>query len=151
MAKGSRGGKVGATSSGAGGAQITSTTYDNTVEVLLAQAQRISNPSTKQDFLDRANFIAEVSENSAYNYDVSVSEWQNYGKDRTYIKLNQYNSSDGSLRQAIDMGYYDNVKNEYVKGRTKNSDSMQGNLWNLQGSQKYTDSDIAEFLKNRKK
>ena len=116
-----------------------------------AQARRISNPSSRQDYIDRAELIGQISENVSYKYDVSVSEWQNYGKDRTYIKLNQYNSSDGTLRQSIDMGYFDNAKNEYVKGRTKNSDSMQGNIWNLQGSQKYTESDVAEFLKNRKK
>ena len=60
MAKGSRGGKIGA--GGTGGADFS------------AQAQKISNPTTKQDFLDRAEFIAEVSENAAYTYSVSTSE-----------------------------------------------------------------------------
>ena len=138
MAKGNRGGKVGA-GGAEGGADYS------------VQARKISNPSSRQDYIDRAEFIGQISENVSYKYDVSVSEWQNYGKDRTYIKLNRYYSSDGTLRQSIDMGYFDNAKNEYVKGRTKNSDSMQGNLWNLQGSQKFSESDIAEFLKNKKK
>lgn len=115
------------------------------------QASRIANPSSKQDFIERAEFIGNVSENAAYKYDVSTSDWQNYGKDRTYIKLNQYNASDGSLRQSMDMGYYDNIKNQYIEGRGKNSDSMTGNLWDIQGSQKYSETDIADFLKKKKK
>lgn len=115
------------------------------------QASRIANPSSKQDFIERAEFIGNVSENAAYKYDVSTSDWQNYGKDRTYIKLNQYNASDGSLRQSMDMGYYDNAKDQYVEGRGKNAEAMKGNVWNIQGSQKYSETDIADFLKKKKR
>lgn len=109
----------------------------------------IANPSSKSDYIERAKFIAQVSENDSYKYEVQTSEWQNYGKDRTYIKMNQY-FQDGKFRSQMNFGYYDNVKKEYVKGG-KNSDSMSGNLWNLQGSKKYTDSDIANEIKKNKK
>lgn len=115
-----------------------------------AKAAGIAHPNSREDYINRAEFIAEVSGNAKYNYDVSVSDWQNYGKDRTYIKLNQ-KYSDGTVKQSIDMGYYDNNKGEYVKGRTKNADLGEQNVWDFQGSTKYTETDIADYLKKKKK
>lgn len=138
------GGRGGSSGMSGGGTSGNSASFSQ-------QASRIANPSSKQDFIERAEFIGDVSENAAYKYDVTTSDWQNYGKDRTYIKLNQYNASDGSLRQSMDMGYYDNAKDQYVEGRGKNAEAMKGNVWNIQGSQKYSETDIADFLKKKKR
>lgn len=50
------------------------------------------------------------------NYRISVKDWSNYGKNRTYLKIIE--TRDNSKHYVeYDFGYIDNNKNEYVAGR----------------------------------
>lgn len=114
------------------------------------KAERILSPSTRQDFIERAEFIASVSSYGGRKYTVSTSDWEKNGKNRTYININEYDASDGKFRAKKDMGYFDNVSNSYVSGRGGNNDLNERNVWNLAGSKKYGKNDIEDFLKTKK-
>lgn len=50
------------------------------------------------------------------NYRMSVKDWSNYGKNRTYLKVIE--TRDNSKHYIeYDFGYIDNNKNEYVAGK----------------------------------
>ena len=70
--------------------------------------------NTKEEIIKRLNAIAEQS--ALYNektYDVSIRDWENNGKSRTYFKVS---CKDGKKFNQIDCGYFDNVTEEYIKG-----------------------------------
>lgn len=50
---------------------------------------------------------------------VSVKDWANYGKDRTYFKIVEESTDKKRSKhyKAEDYGYYDNVADVYVPGR----------------------------------
>lgn len=71
--------------------------------------------SEKEILIDRLNEKAEEanSHDNGYHYVASVSNWENYGKSRTYFAI--YESRNNSKHsKKISYGYYDNQKNVYV-------------------------------------
>lgn len=75
---------------------------------------RVTNPTTKDDFIARLKVIGEVGEPS-YKTVVKTTDWNNYGKSRTYLKIDAYRESDGKYHHSMDYGYYDNNTKSYVK------------------------------------
>lgn len=77
---------------------------------------------TKDELIKRVNEIAEESTERYkrdgkidYYYRVYATDWKNYGKDRTYIKV--YEKRTGSKHnKLIDCGYYDNASGQYFSG-----------------------------------
>ena len=60
--------------------------------------------------------LVEMAKCDGWNYKVYTSEWQNYGKSRTYFAI--YETRDHSKHNAkYDCGYYDNINNTYVPGK----------------------------------
>lgn len=53
------------------------------------------------------------------NYRVSVKDWSNYGKNRTYLKIVETRDYTKHYRE-YDCGYIDNLTNTYVAGRNRN-------------------------------
>lgn len=116
--------------------------------VSTGKASSILNPTTKQDYLNRLQFISDYG-SAGYKSSVSTSEWENYGKSRTYMKINFYRESDGRLHHSIDYGYYDNKANSYVKS-SKSPKTLSGNLYSA-GGDKLTEKEVKQFLKTRKR
>ena len=77
--------------------------------------------TVKEKVIARLNEIVERTNNryDTYNYTVSVKEWNNYGKSRTYISVNEYRMKSKGFKyyQKLDFGYIDNKTNEYVPNR----------------------------------
>ena len=78
---------------------------------------------------------------SGYNYRIQTSDWEKYGKSRTYFKIIE--TRDNSKRRAeYDYGYYDNKEEKYVAGK---SDIFKN--YSLRGSS----FDIEAEIKKRKR
>ncbi|MEY8396203.1 hypothetical protein AALB64_15535 [Lachnospiraceae bacterium 45-P1] len=77
--------------------------------------------SMKEQLIAKMELLTSLA-NKAYDYKISVSDWENYGKSRTYFKI--YETRKNSRHNVIyDCGYYDNQKDVYVPGKkdlTKN-------------------------------
>lgn len=71
---------------------------------------------TKQEIIERLNKVCEQSQNGRFNVTVSVRDWENYGKSRTYLKLVE-TSENTRHRNELDFGYFDNTNGKYVAGR----------------------------------
>lgn len=117
---------------GSGGAKIVS-----------QMKSRISNPQTKQDFIDRLQVMVELG-SGGYKVNASIRDWTNYGKSRTYLKVNAYRGSDGKFHHSQDYGYYDNVAQKYVKSSSHNLD---GTFFDLDGS-KVSDAELDSAIKS---
>ncbi len=77
--------------------------------------------SLKEQLTDKLNKIANEanSHDNGFVYKTYVSEWENYGKIRTYFSI--YETRSGSKHsKKISYGYYDNQKNVYVPEKYKN-------------------------------
>lgn len=114
---------------------------------------RIGEPTGKQDFLDKLDIMVEAS--NAYQdvseYRLSTSEWENYGKSRTYFKV--YESRNGKSRSVSDYGYYDNKAKKYVSPPKKGHDLTSNYVFSISGSE-LNDTQIAnaarEVIKKKK-
>lgn len=53
------------------------------------------------------------SYDNGYHYEVSVSNWENYGKSRTYIAIIETRNCSKHYVKS-NYGYYDNIADEYV-------------------------------------
>lgn len=83
-----------------------------------AMITRIKEPTTKQDFIDKMNVMAELgNQQGVYNYKVKTTDWENYGKSRTYLKITETRASDGKPHGERDYGYFDNNSGKYVKSK----------------------------------
>lgn len=71
---------------------------------------------TKQEIIERLNKVCEQSQNERFNVTVSVRDWENYGKSRTYFKLIETSNTTKHYKD-LDFGYFDNKANVYVAGR----------------------------------
>ena len=71
---------------------------------------------TKQEIIERLNKVCEASQNDRFTIEARITEWENYGKNRTYFKMVE-TSSVTKHYQAIDFGYFDNKKGVYVAGQ----------------------------------
>ena len=70
--------------------------------------------SLKQKLIRKLEAIAEEagSHENGYHYEVSVRDWENYGKSRTYFAI--YETRDGSKHnKQADYGYFDNQSGKY--------------------------------------
>ncbi len=80
-----------------------------------------SEKTLKEKLIDKLNFIVENAPD-IYVYNVSVSNWANYGKNRTYFAIwEKSNVSKHNVK--YDYGYIDNQAGIYVAGKndaTKN-------------------------------
>ena len=71
---------------------------------------------TKQEIIERLNKVCEASQNARFTIEARITDWENYGKSRTYFKLVE-TSSETKHYKALDFGYFDNRKGVYVSGR----------------------------------
>lgn len=63
---------------------------------------------------EKAAFAAEeTGKESGWNYRVSVSNWVNYGKNRTYVSTRIYTNA-WNLKREIKIGYVDNFTGEFI-------------------------------------
>lgn len=114
---------------------------------------RIGEPTGKQDFIDKLDIMVEASNanQDASEYRLSTSEWENYGKSRTYFKV--YESRNGRSRSVSDYGYYDNIAQKYVSPKARGNNLTSGNVYSIRGS-KLDNTQIAnaarEVIKKRK-
>ena len=42
---------------------------------------------TKQEIIERLNNVCEASQNARFTIEARITDWENYGKSRTYFKL----------------------------------------------------------------
>lgn len=103
-------------------------------------------PQTKDDFLLRLEAIAEMGQ-PGYDISVKTSDWENYGKSRTYLKLVIYKDTNGKRHHEMDFGYFDNKNNTYVS-TTRNK--LTGILFNASGS-KASDDEINDAIRRIRK
>ena len=110
--------------------------------------KKILEPATKSDYVDKLEVIAEIGQ-PTYKVETSVRDWQNYGKDRTYLKIEAYRDSDGKYHHEQDYGYYDNIKNKYVPSQSHNLDRELFTMSGSRPSEKQIDDAIREVKKKR--
>ena len=115
-----------------------------------ADYNRVMNPKTIQDYSLKQDVIIEYGNNNdaTYEYVDASRDWENYGKSRTYFKINVFRRDDGKLHHSIDNGYYDNKANKMVDN-AKYSNFTDDKLW-LRGSS-LSEKDIKETLKSIRK
>lgn len=107
---------------------------------------RLNNPETKADFVFKLDVISEI-ESATYKYYAKETDWENYGKSRTYFKINAYRRSDGEFHHSKDYGYFDNKSGKYVP-------NQYGDLsWKTlnAGGNSVTEKEILEAIKRVKK
>lgn len=75
---------------------------------------------TKAEAIKRLETIIENSSTHDYcEFDIVAKDWQNYGKNRTYLSIVE-RSKDSKVSKhykSKDYGYYDNVSGQYVAGK----------------------------------
>lgn len=114
------------------------------------QINAILSPMSREDYIERLKVIAENEyDNTSYNFEVSVRDWENYGKSRTYLKINAYRKGDDKFHHSVDYGYYDNKSNSYSSAN-KHKD-LSSVLRDIGGNHEITSDNIKEILKRRKK
>ena len=111
------------------------------------QVDSVMNPTTKTEFVEKLEVLAEIGQ-AGYETVAKTTEWEKYGKSRTYLKVDAYRESDGRFHHSFDYGYFDNVSGSYVAS-TRN-DLYSAN-YDLGGNNKITVSDVVEALKKKKK
>ena len=82
---------------------------------------------TKREFIERVNQIAAEgnSHDNGYHYQVVVNDWQNYGKDRTYVSIIE--TRNGSKHYAKkDYGFFDNIAGTFVEGKASLNYTFSG-------------------------
>lgn len=73
---------------------------------------------TKAELMEKVNAIAAEanSHDNGYHYEVVAKDWENYGKNRTYISIVETRDNSKHYNKK-EYGYYDNVACEYVEGK----------------------------------
>ena len=71
---------------------------------------------TKQEIIERLNKVCEESQIELYDRRVSVCDWENYGKSRTYLKIVETSTWSKHYKE-LNFGYFDNMNGVYVPGR----------------------------------
>ena len=71
---------------------------------------------TKQEIIERLNKVCEASQNARFAIEARVSDWENYGKSRTYLKLVETSDTTKHYK-TVDFGYFDNKNGVYVAGQ----------------------------------
>lgn len=75
--------------------------------------ERVKDPKTREDYILALQVVSSV-ENDRYRYEFDASDWNKYGKSRTYFSVDAYRKSDGKHHHMNDYGYFDNVSKTYV-------------------------------------
>lgn len=107
----------------------------NSSESLINQMyERVKNPKTREDYILALQVVSSV-EDGRYRYEFDASDWNKYGKSRTYFSVDAYRKSDGKHHHMNDYGYFDNVSNTYVPSRTKSLDpGVSKSIYSTSGS-----------------
>ena len=88
---------------------------------------------TKEMILKRLETLANASQVATYNTEIKVSEWENYGKSRTYFSIVRTRENSKHY-EKLDCGYYDNKSNVYVAG--KHRDLSEKTVFDFGGNNK---------------
>ena len=86
----------------------------------------------KTDIIARLNAIADLanSYDNGYHYEVKISEWVNYGKDRTYFSIIE--TRDNSKHYVKkDYGFYDNNAEECGPGKASIDYTFSGEKFEM--------------------
>lgn len=72
--------------------------------------------SLKEQLISRMEKLIEMDKADGWNYEIGVRDWENYGKNRTYLSI--FRARDNSRNNSkFDCGYIDNISGEYVPGK----------------------------------
>lgn len=72
---------------------------------------------SKDELIGRLNKIEEADKvGGGFNRLAKITEWNNYGKSRTYLKMVETREGSKHYNEK-DYGYYDNTNNLYVPGK----------------------------------
>lgn len=80
----------------------------------MAWAEAKAPKSLKEEIISKIEYIVSKA-SDIYNYEIVVRDWTNYGKSRTYIKVEETSNSSKHYK-CYDFGYIDNIANTYVAG-----------------------------------
>lgn len=86
----------------------------------------------KTEVIERINAIADLanSYDNGYHYEVKISEWVKYGKDRTYFSIIE--TRDNSKHYVKkDYGFYDNNAEEFVPGKASIDYTFSGEKFEM--------------------
>lgn len=86
----------------------------------------------KAEIIARLNAIADLanSYDNGYHYEVKISEWVKYGKDRTYFSIIE---TRGNSKHYVkkDYGFYDNNAEEFVPGKASIDYTFSGEKFEM--------------------
>jgi hypothetical protein len=86
----------------------------------------------KTEIIARLNAIADLanSYDNGYHYEVKISEWVKYGKDRTYFSIIE--TRDNSKHYVKkDYGFYDNNAEKFVPGKASIDYTFSGEKFEM--------------------
>lgn len=86
----------------------------------------------KTEIIARLNAIADLanSYDNGYHYEVKISEWVKYGKDRTYFSIIETRDSSKHYVKK-DYGFYDNNAEEFVPGKASIDYTFSGEKFEM--------------------
>lgn len=119
----------------------------NSSESLINQMyERLKNPKTREDYI-LALQVVSSAENPSYRYEFDASDWNKYGKSRTYFSVDAYRKSDGKHHHMNDYGYFDNVSKTYVPSQTNSlAPGVSKSIYSPSGSV-LTEEAVRDILK----
>lgn len=86
--------------------------------VVEAVIQDLAGNIQKKNIEKRLNQIIKASDPTGVRqYKISISDWENYGKKRTYIKVHE-TKKHSKHHVVYDYGYVDRQTNKYVPGKS---------------------------------
>ena len=89
--------------------------FGKCLKIAWEEAKNPVEKSEKEILVDRLNKKAEEenNHNNGYHYTVCISNWEKYGKSRTYFSI--FETRENSRHnKKISYGYYDNNSKKYV-------------------------------------
>lgn len=74
---------------------------------------------TKIEIIERLQLIVDIANapENGYHYELIVSDWAKYGKDRTYFKIRETRENSKHFVEK-DYGYFDNISESFVCGKS---------------------------------
>ncbi|MCC8047320.1 MAG: hypothetical protein LIP12_17840 [Clostridiales bacterium] len=77
---------------------------------------------TKEDAIKRLEVIMEHSKSDLYHHEVKATDWEKYGKNRTYLSIVETKSGTTHYKK-FDYGFIDNLTGEYHPGNKDINDN----------------------------
>lgn len=71
----------------------------------------------KNDYIERIKKIESASQVDGYERKAVISDWNNYGKSRTYFSIVETRENSKHYAKK-DYGYYDNAADKYIAGKS---------------------------------